>query len=86
MGNLKASKTFGVPRATLERKPKCFDTPLSKVANVPLGRKPILPPHIEVELVSYIIEMEAKLFDLICTGVRRMAYQLKYSILRLIST
>ncbi|KAI8780679.1 tigger transposable element-derived protein 6, partial [Biomphalaria glabrata] len=52
MGYLKASKTFGVPRATLERKVKCIDTPLSEVVNVPLGRKPTLPLHIEADLVD----------------------------------
>ena len=72
MGYLKASKTFGVPRATLERKVKCIDTPLSELVNVFLGRKPILPSHIEADLVSNIIEMGARLFGLTCTDVRRI--------------
>ena len=44
--------------------------------NFSLGRKPILRAHFEVDLVSYIIEMEARLFGLTCTVDRRMAFQL----------
>lgn len=54
MGYLKASKTFGVPKGTLEKyvKKNCI-CPRS-------GRKPTLPDTLETTLVEYLLEMDRR--------------------------
>ncbi|GBP96437.1 hypothetical protein EVAR_99098_1 [Eumeta japonica] len=76
MGYKKAVKMFSVPRTTLRRLAKCTGESLDSVVHRPLGRKCVLPPEIEKELVEYLLFMESKYYGLTLMDVRRMAYQL----------
>jgi hypothetical protein len=62
MGHLKASKYFGVPQTTLERyvkqrrqSPTEEDCPTTK-----LGRKLVIPPNLEVDLVQHCLLTEER--------------------------
>ncbi|KAJ8721006.1 hypothetical protein PYW08_006471 [Mythimna loreyi] len=57
MGYKKAVKMFSVPRTTLRRLAKCTGESIDSVVNRPLGRKCVLPPEIEKELVAYLLFM-----------------------------
>ncbi|KAJ8720706.1 hypothetical protein PYW08_006171 [Mythimna loreyi] len=76
MGYKKAVKMFSVPRTTLRRLAKCTGESIDSVVNRPLGRKCVLPPEIEKELVAYLLFMESKYYGFTLLDVRRMAYQL----------
>lgn len=76
MGTLKASKTFNVPRGTLQRLSRETDKPLSAVVGKKLGRKPILGEELEAQLVSYLLQMEQRFFGCTIVDLRRIAYQL----------
>lgn len=58
MGLLKASKIYGVPRSTVKDYVKKPLDKVKKLLKVPLGRKTVLPPEIEKELVNYCLIME----------------------------
>lgn len=76
MGLLKASKTFNVPRSTLKDYVK---KPMEEIETrlcVPLGRKPILPPDLEQQLLEYCLMMEKSYYGLTSRDLRRMAFQL----------
>lgn len=75
MGTLKASKTYNVPRSTLQRLAKKPEAP-RKAAQTLLGRKPVLGEELETELVEYILAMESKFYGLTRRDVRQMAYTL----------
>lgn len=76
MGLLKASKAFQVPRSTLKDYVKKPAEELQKLLDVPLGRKPILPPQLEYELVEYCLLMDKSYYGLTARCVKQMAFQL----------
>lgn len=75
MGYLKASKTFGVPKGTVERYAKSNKTP-EELVGLSIGRKPVLSPELENELVQYALSMEERFFGLRARDVKRLAFQL----------
>lgn len=76
MGWLKASKTFGVPQATLRRRARGKNLRVTG-SKKGLGRYvETFPSELEQELVSYIKRMESCLFGLSCDDVRKLAFQL----------
>lgn len=75
MGLKKASKTFNVPRPTLQRLAR-VDKPPEEAASTKLGRKPLMTDDLEKELVEYLLLMESKFYGLTRGDVRRIAYQL----------
>lgn len=75
MEYLKAAKYYNVPRTTLFRLGNKQGQP-SEICDAQLGRKPVLPPDVESQLVEYLLEMDNRFFGLTRTDVRRMAYQL----------
>ncbi|KAJ8935949.1 hypothetical protein NQ314_012571 [Rhamnusium bicolor] len=76
MGTLKASKTFNVPRSTLQRSAKNVELDPEEAATIKLGRKTILGDEVEEELVRYILLTEAKFYGLTRKDLRRMTYTL----------
>ena len=75
MGLKKASKTFNVPRPTLQRLSRLDASP-GKAAATKLGRKPIIDVKLEKELVEYLVVMESKFYGLTRQDVRRIAFEL----------
>lgn len=75
MGYSKAAKMFKVPRTTLRRLAASV-LPPEECVNTRLGRKPVMPPEIEAQLVDYLLEMENRFFGFTKNDVRKMAYQL----------
>lgn len=73
MGFKKASQLYNVPRTTLFRLCKSDD---QSVIDSRLGRKTVLVPELENQLVQYILQMESRYFGLTRTDVKKMAYQL----------
>lgn len=76
MGVKKAAKHFSVPMTTLRRLAKQTNMPPEDVVNKVLGRKPVLPDHIEKELVEYLLTMESMFYGLTRQDVRRLGFQL----------
>lgn len=76
IGLLKASKTFEVPRSTLKDYVKKPIEEIQTLLDVPLGRKPILSPQLEDELLEYCLTMERSYYGLTSNDLRRMAFQL----------
>jgi hypothetical protein len=76
MGYKRAAKQFIEQKGTLERCVKDSNKSLEELVQVNLGRRPILPGHIESELVKYCIEMDARYYGLRRNDVKRMAFQL----------
>lgn len=77
MGLKTASKTFKVPRTTLQRMAraaKTGDLPVGDVASTKLGRKTVFSDAVEKELVEYILKMEAQFYGLTKKDLCRMAY------------
>ncbi|XP_050340939.1 uncharacterized protein LOC126767492 [Bactrocera neohumeralis] len=75
MGILLASKTYGVPFATLQRAARS-DKTIDEILAIPLGRRPVFNRGVELELVRYLREMEAKFWGLTRSDVRSLAFQL----------
>lgn len=73
---LKSSKAFQVPRSTLKDYIKKPEDELQKLLDVPLGRRPILSPDIEDQLVAYCLKMDKPYYGLTTKDVKRMAFQL----------
>lgn len=78
MGLKTASKTFNVPRSTLQRlarRAKANNLPSgSIIENTKLGRNTVLGSDAENELVDYILKMEAQFYGLTKKDLCRMAY------------
>lgn len=70
----KASNHYDVPKTTLYRFVRRL--PPSDAMNIKLGRRSVLPPEIEDELVRYCELMEYKFYGLTASDVCNMAYQL----------
>lgn len=75
LGFKKAAMIYKVPRTILFRLSK-LDCSASDAVMKKLGRPPTLPPHLEDQLVSYLLEMEKRYFGLTRSDVKRLAYQL----------
>ncbi|KAJ8943821.1 hypothetical protein NQ318_020893 [Aromia moschata] len=79
MGYLAAAKAFKVPRTTLFR--LCnTEGPPATVSKTQLGKKPVLSPELEEELVRYLLLMDKKFFGLTRRDVRSMAFHITYHI------
>lgn len=76
MGTLKASKTYNVPRTTLQTLSKKIDLSPSKLVSSKIGRKPVLGHDIENQLVNYLLNMEERFFGYTRGDLKIMAYQL----------
>ena len=80
MGYKKAATQFNVPRSTLRdrvKSAKATGKNAKQAAVKQLGRyKTVFTIEQEKELVSYILEMETKLFGVSFTDLRKLAYQL----------
>lgn len=79
MGFMLASKTYGVPRTSLQRKVNFARKNPEKpqLIKVPLGPKTtVFTVDEENELASYIIDMESRLFGLTTRDVKVLGYQL----------
>lgn len=78
MGMKTASKTFNVPRSTLQRlarKAKASNLPSgSIIENTKLVRNTVLGSVAENKLVDYILKMEAQFYGLTKEDLRRMVY------------
>lgn len=75
MGYALASKTYGVPKSTLERYVKSEDDTRTLV-HKPLGRKPVFSATMERQLVDYLRHLDALYFGMRRSDVRRLAFQL----------
>ena len=75
LGYTRAANMFKVPRTTLRRLP-ASDLPPKDCVNMRLGRKPVISPEMEAQLVDYLLEMENRFYDLTRNDVKNMAYQL----------
>lgn len=75
MGYLKASKSFNVPKSTLELYVK-RGQPLEEQCTIKIGRKPVLTSEMEEDLVQHCLEMDKRYYGLGLADIRRLAYQL----------
>lgn len=74
MGLKKACKLYNVPHTTLQRFVNSGKIP-EECVNQSVGRKPVLPHHLENVLVEYLIDMDNRFYGLTREDVKRMAYQ-----------
>ncbi|CAG9564861.1 unnamed protein product [Danaus chrysippus] len=72
----KAVKLFNVPRTTLKDYVKKSDKPTEDIVSGKMGRKPVLSPALEEELVNYCLQMENNYYGVTASDLRRMAFQL----------
>lgn len=72
---LKAAKIYNVPRTTLFRQAKLGESS-SMLMKARMGRRTVLSPALEEQLVEYLLEIEKKFFGLTRRDVSVMAYQL----------
>ncbi|XP_037977944.1 MFS-type transporter clz9 isoform X2 [Plutella xylostella] len=75
-GYRKAAHLYGVPQTTLERHVAKIRKGELSLEATPGNFKPVFSKHEEEELVTYVIEMEKRLFGLTTVGLRKLAYQL----------
>ncbi|KAJ8874622.1 hypothetical protein PR048_025488 [Dryococelus australis] len=77
MGFLKASKTFCVPRSTLENHVNHKTIQDAEVlCSTMLDRKCVLPDELESKLAEYCMVMEKRFYGLRTNDIRRLAFQL----------
>ncbi|XP_069669360.1 uncharacterized protein [Periplaneta americana] len=76
MGYLRAAKTYGVPKGTVEKYVKDRDKTPEDILKVRSGRKPVLPPELENMLVKYCLQMDERFFGLRVSDMKRMAFEL----------
>lgn len=76
MGFLKASKTFNVPRSTLENYVNSKQKNVDELINTRLGRKCVLGDDAEKELVQYCKMMEERFYGVTVRDVKQLAFQL----------
>jgi hypothetical protein len=62
MGLKKAVKQFNVPKTTLKRYANQTSKTPEECVATRIGRKSILPPALEEELVDYVLELEKRFF------------------------
>jgi hypothetical protein len=75
MGTLKAAKTYGVPRSTIQRLAKT--SVLSDVvAKKRLGsRTPVFTASMEADLAQHIKNMDSRFFGFTTAELRKVVYQ-----------
>lgn len=76
MGYLLASRTFKVPKSTLEDYVKNKIKSPEELIQTNLGRPPVLPKEIKADLVDYCLEMDKRFYGLRASDIRRLAFQL----------
>lgn len=76
MGYLKASKTYNVPRSTLEDYVKHKTKDIQALLETKLGRKSVLGNDLETQLVKYCEVMEERFFGLKIQDIKQLAFQL----------
>lgn len=76
MKYLKASKTYGVPRSTLENYVNNKTKDVDELICTRLGRKHVLGDELEKELVRYCLIMEDRFFVLTVRDIKQLAFQL----------
>lgn len=74
LGFLKAAKIYNVPRTTLFRQAKLGESS-SMLMKARMGRRTVLSPALEEQLVEYLLEIEKKFFGLTRRDVSVMACQ-----------
>lgn len=75
LGYLSDAKRYNVPRTTLHRLCTKKGSP-DTVCRTTLGRKTVLPPELEKELVKYLLMMDQMYYGLTRKDLRSMAFQL----------
>ncbi|KAH9632846.1 hypothetical protein HF086_013633 [Spodoptera exigua] len=76
MGWLMASKTFGVPQATLRRHAEAKNKTLESTSKGLGSWKSTFTPDIEKQLVQHLKFLESRLFGLTRTAVQELAFEL----------
>jgi len=76
LGYLAASKQYGVPKSTLERRVKNKNKVATGVTKTLGSKKRVFSDDMEYELVQYILRMEELFFGLTIMDLRRMAFEL----------
>ncbi|CAH1996388.1 unnamed protein product [Acanthoscelides obtectus] len=74
IGYLKESKHFGVPKGTLARYVK-KDAKAEVLVKVRMGRAPVLPDYLEVELGKYCKESDQRFYGLRLKDMKYMEFQ-----------
>jgi len=69
----RAAKIFKIPRTTFQ-KLAASNLSLEAHVNMKLGRKPIVPPEMEAQLVDYLLAIENQFYGLTRSDGRKMAY------------
>lgn len=64
-----------MPKGTVERYSKCDMSP-EEIIRLSIGRKAVLSPELENELVQYALAMEGRFCGLRVRNIKRLAYQL----------
>lgn len=62
IGSVKASKLYKVLRTTVRRLAALVNLPANIATHSKLGRKPTLSEELHIQLVQYVLAMEAKFF------------------------
>ncbi|KAK9872750.1 hypothetical protein WA026_019532 [Henosepilachna vigintioctopunctata] len=76
MGYKKAVELFNVSRATLKDYVKTSDKPIEDIVSGKMERKPVLPPELEEEMVSYYLQMEINYYSVTASDLKRISFQL----------
>ena len=76
MGFLKASKVYGVPKSTLERRVKDKNLVIKGAEKGLRSRQLTFSPAMEEQLVNYVKKMEAMFYGLTTQEIKCLAYQL----------
>ncbi|CAH1964872.1 unnamed protein product [Acanthoscelides obtectus] len=74
MGALKAAKTFGVSRTTVQRLAKMDHLSVEEAVQIKLGRGTVLTPELEEPLVRYILVMESKFYGFTRKDVKQVDF------------
>lgn len=64
MGTLKTTKTFGVPRITVQRLAQMDNFTVEQAVEIKLGRGTVLSSEMKEALVCYVLEMEVRFYGL----------------------
>jgi hypothetical protein len=76
MGYLKAAKTFGVPKSTLENYVNDKTKDVDELCNTRMGRKCVLGEDLEKDLVKYCKKMEETFYGVTVRDIKQLAFQL----------
>ena len=76
MDYLKASRTYDVPKSTLEMRVKNKNKVVQSEQKGQGPKKPVLSGHLKESVMKYIFESELKFHGLSMTVLRKLAFQL----------